>query len=274
MEPASPNTLIAFASKAGSTASDGDSKNSPFTAALVKHIARPGLDLRKAFGFVRDEVLKTTRNRQEPYVYGSLGGDDVALVPAVPAFAAPASANVDIRRDYELALQVGTRAAWKSFLSAYPTGFYADLAKGQIDKIAAEEARVTATEKASRAEEDKARLSAEGARQTEQAKAAAAAQSAEKARLAAEKARRPRWRKPPRRNSPARRWRKPRQKKPPRKSPRPGRSRRRSPAKFSVTSRAAGRSGRAAGWLRRVHRVPSWPGDDMATASRIYEVCN
>ena len=53
VEPTSPNTLIAFASKAGSTASDGDSKNSPFTAALVKHIAKPGLDLRKAFGFVR-----------------------------------------------------------------------------------------------------------------------------------------------------------------------------------------------------------------------------
>ena len=189
VEPASPNTLIAFASKAGSTASDGDSKNSPFTAALVKHIARPGLDLRKAFGFVRDDVLKTTRNRQEPYVYGSLGGDDVALVPAVPAFAAPASASVDIRRDYELAQQVGTRAAWKSFLSAYPSGFYADLARGQIDKIATEEARVAATDKAQRAEEEKVRLSAEGARQTEQVKAAAAAQSAEQARLAAETAR-------------------------------------------------------------------------------------
>jgi len=56
VEPNSPNTLIAFASKAGSTASDGDSKNSPFTAALVRHIAKPGLDLRKAFGFVRDDV--------------------------------------------------------------------------------------------------------------------------------------------------------------------------------------------------------------------------
>src|ERR1700676_637017 len=84
IEPSSPNTLIAFASKAGSTASDGDSKNSPFTAALVKHIAKPGLDLRKAFGFVRDDVLKNTSNRQEPYVYGSLGGDDVPLVPATP----------------------------------------------------------------------------------------------------------------------------------------------------------------------------------------------
>src|SRR5258705_3483669 len=32
IEQASPNTMIAFAAKAGSTASDGDSKNSPFAA--------------------------------------------------------------------------------------------------------------------------------------------------------------------------------------------------------------------------------------------------
>ena len=37
VEPGSPNTLIAFAAKAGSTASDGDGKNSPFTTALVKY---------------------------------------------------------------------------------------------------------------------------------------------------------------------------------------------------------------------------------------------
>ena len=68
VEPISPNTLIAFASKAGSTASDGDGKNSPFTAALVSHLTRPGLDLRKAFGYVRDDVLRSTGNKQEPYL--------------------------------------------------------------------------------------------------------------------------------------------------------------------------------------------------------------
>jgi hypothetical protein len=30
----------------------------------VKHIAEPGLDLRLAFGRVRDDVLKSTGNRQ------------------------------------------------------------------------------------------------------------------------------------------------------------------------------------------------------------------
>lgn len=48
VEPTSPNTMIAFAAKAGSTASDGDSRNSPFAAALVEHLPRPGLDLRRA----------------------------------------------------------------------------------------------------------------------------------------------------------------------------------------------------------------------------------
>jgi uncharacterized caspase-like protein len=189
VEPNSPNTLIAFASKAGSTASDGDSKNSPFTSALVKHITKPGLDLRKAFGFVRDDVLKNTGNRQEPYVYGSLGGDDVPLVPDKPAASAPTSnLNAEVRRDYELALQVGTREVWTAFLKQYPDGLYASLAAGQLNKIASEEARIAATEKARLAEEEKARLRAEGAKQAEQAKAAAQAKAAEDARLAAEKA--------------------------------------------------------------------------------------
>ncbi len=188
VEPTSPNTLIAYASKAGSTASDGDSKNSPFTTALVKHITTPGLDLRKAFGFVRDDVLKNTGNRQEPYVYGSLGGDDVPLVPAKPiaAPAGTASAQDAMRRDYELALAVGSTEVWDAYIANYPSGFYTALAKAQRKKSAAEEARLAATEKARLAGEEKARLAAEGAKKAEQEKAAAAAKIAEKARVAAE----------------------------------------------------------------------------------------
>lgn len=189
IEPTSPNTMIAFAAKAGSTASDGDSKNSPFAAALVAHLTKPGLDLRRAFGFVRDDVLKNTGNKQEPYVYGSLGGDDVPLVPAKPIAIGPqADPQSAVRRDYELALQLGTRDGWEAFVSQYPEGFYANLAKGQLRKTAAEETRVSAIEKARLAEQEKARLAAEGARQAEQVKAAAAAKVAEDARIAAEKA--------------------------------------------------------------------------------------
>ena len=164
-------------------------RNSPFAAALVEHLPKPGLDLRRAFGFVRDDVLKNTGNKQEPYVYGSLGGNDVPLVPVKPVATGPqADPQAAVRRDYELALQLATRDAWEAFLSQYPDGFYANLAKGQLKKIAAEETRLTASEKAQQAEQEKARLAADGARQAEQAKAAAAAKKAEEARIAAEKA--------------------------------------------------------------------------------------
>jgi uncharacterized caspase-like protein len=76
------DTLIAFAAKHGSIASDGTGTNGPFTLALIKHLTTPGLDLRLALGRVRDEVLKSTNNKQEPFVYGSLGGaEKIPLVP-------------------------------------------------------------------------------------------------------------------------------------------------------------------------------------------------
>src|SRR5438105_8045869 len=131
VEPASSNTLIAYSAKAGFTAQDGDGANSPFTIALSKHLTTPGLDVARAFGFVRDDVLKSTGNKQEPFVYGSLGGEDVPLVPVKGTAAAPvapvANPQADIRRDYELALQVGNKAAWDAFLAQHPDGFYASL---------------------------------------------------------------------------------------------------------------------------------------------------
>jgi uncharacterized caspase-like protein len=193
VEPTSPNTLIAYSAKAGSTAMDGDGRNSPFTVALSAHLTTPGLDVRRAFGFVRDDVLKITANRQEPFVYGSLGGEDVPLVPAPTAVKVPApaalTAQAEARRDYELALQIGNKDALKAFLAQYPDGFYANLAKIQITKIEAEDARVAATEKAKQAEQERARLAANSTQNTQQLKAAEAqVKAAEQARIDAEKA--------------------------------------------------------------------------------------
>jgi hypothetical protein len=156
---------------------------------LARHLTTPGLDLRKAFGFVRDEVLKVTANRQEPFLYGSLGGEDVALVPLRKPAALPSPAPdplTEMRRDYELALQIGNKSAFSAFLAQYPSGYYASLAKLQLEKIAAEEAHAASTDRANQAEQDRARPEAEGARREAQAKAEARA--AEQARLAAEKA--------------------------------------------------------------------------------------
>src|SRR5215216_6175318 len=142
MEPTLGETLIAYAAKAGSTAEDGDSENSPFAAALVKHLAVPGLDIRLALGQVRDEVLKRTGNRQEPFVYGSLGGEAIALVPA-PAQPKVEALN-DVKGDYALVERIGTKKAWEVFLSSHKEGLYADLARAQLAKLTEAESQPAA----------------------------------------------------------------------------------------------------------------------------------
>jgi hypothetical protein len=136
VEPTSTDTLIAYAAKAGSTADDGDGMHSPFTTAVLKNLTVPGLDVRLAFGRVRDEVLRVTASRQEPFVYGSLGGGNIALVPA-PAVVREASAT-DVKADYELVQQIGSKRAWEVFLGTHPTGFYADLARAQIEALSSQ----------------------------------------------------------------------------------------------------------------------------------------
>jgi uncharacterized caspase-like protein len=176
IEPTMSDTLVAFAAKAGAVASDGDGKNSPFATALVKHIAEPGLDLRIAFGRVRDDVLKSTGNRQEPFVYGSLGGQNTSLVPPV---AKPVDPEVEARVDYELAAQIGTKEAWDSFLASHPNGLYANLARAQNSKLAAaqqsrtkaDDARRDAEEQAAqKAQELRKQLEEQSIRQTAEAK--------------------------------------------------------------------------------------------------------
>ncbi len=141
VEPANPNTLIAYAAKAGSTASDGAGAHSPFTTALLVQLPVPGQDLRKSLGYVRDAVLKATDNKQEPFAYGSLGGDDMALVAAapkaspVPAQVSALDQNSQLRRDYELAAAINTKPAWDAFITNYPKGFYADLARAARGKL-------------------------------------------------------------------------------------------------------------------------------------------
>jgi uncharacterized caspase-like protein len=158
VEPTMSNTLIAFAAKAGAVAEDGDGVNSPFATALVRYIAEPGLDLRIAFGRVRDDVLKATDNRQEPFVYGSLGGDTVALVPQA---AKSADAEAQARIDYELAAQIGTKEAWDSFLESHPAGLYANLARAQNSKLLAAQLSHAKADDARREAEDKAAQKAE-----------------------------------------------------------------------------------------------------------------
>jgi hypothetical protein len=66
------NVLVAYAARDGTTALDGDGRNSPFTSALLRNIETPGVEVTFMFRNVRDDVMEATRNEQQPFVYGSL----------------------------------------------------------------------------------------------------------------------------------------------------------------------------------------------------------
>jgi len=78
----STDVLVAYATKENAVANDGEDSNSPYTQALLNHIATPGLEIRMMFGRVRDDVLVSTSHRQQPFTYGSLGGREWYFKPA------------------------------------------------------------------------------------------------------------------------------------------------------------------------------------------------
>jgi peptidoglycan hydrolase-like protein with peptidoglycan-binding domain len=74
------NSLIAYATQSGNVALDGSQgKHSPYASALIKHLGAVNKDVRLVFGSIRDEVIKATDRKQEPFTYGSLSGDAIFL---------------------------------------------------------------------------------------------------------------------------------------------------------------------------------------------------
>ncbi|WP_424629051.1 caspase family protein [Bradyrhizobium sp. SYSU BS000235] len=171
VEPTVSDTLIAFAAKAGSVALDGDNANSPFTTALLENIAVPGVDLRIAFGQVRDSVMAATGRKQEPYVYGSLGGRTIAIVdaPASPAQAqnkpaaaatqvaaapadqsatprtsSPAPSSADIAEAWRAVSATSNPAVLEAFVRRFGDSIYGDLARARIQDLKVQQTKVAA----------------------------------------------------------------------------------------------------------------------------------
>jgi hypothetical protein len=85
------NVLVAYAARDGTTALDGDARNSPFAAALLRNVEVPGVEVTFMFRNVRDDVMEATRNVQQPFVYGSLSRQAIYLAgrPTAGADGAP-----------------------------------------------------------------------------------------------------------------------------------------------------------------------------------------
>ncbi len=142
-DPEEGDMLVAYAAEAGSTAEDGTGGNSPFAAALARHLPDPDVDIRIMFGRIRDDVRTATQRRQEPAVYESLGGEQFFMKTAVPAGGAiltagpPAFAPAPDARALDLAFWQSVqasddRAQLQAYLDQYPKGTFAAAARAKI----------------------------------------------------------------------------------------------------------------------------------------------
>jgi uncharacterized caspase-like protein len=66
IEPTGRDTLIAFSSAPGQEAADGRGRNSPFTASLLRHMPKPGLEVSVMLKEVTADVRQETNNVQRP----------------------------------------------------------------------------------------------------------------------------------------------------------------------------------------------------------------
>jgi Caspase domain len=84
---ASGGMIIGFSTAPGEVAADGEGRNSPFTAALLKNISTPGLEIQQLMTRVKADVYTATKETQEPWHNSSLRSE-VFLMPVAAVVAA------------------------------------------------------------------------------------------------------------------------------------------------------------------------------------------
>jgi len=86
------------------------------------------------FNRTLSSVSQASRDEQAPWFSSSLV-DEFSFSPTAPATASARDREADARNEYQSAERVGTRRAWEDFLSKYPSGRYADLARDRLAKL-------------------------------------------------------------------------------------------------------------------------------------------
>lgn len=164
IEPTSRDTMIAYAAAPGQEAADGGNRNSPFTAALLKHMPERGLEISVMLKQVASDVREATRNEQRPqqlsdmsrrFYFAGAPAVAIAEVPAPKPSPAPASPPRNAQsaedRSLEIAYWNSARSAnecdaMRAYLQRYPKGVFVELAKLNETRLCAPERNVTMVE--------------------------------------------------------------------------------------------------------------------------------
>jgi tetratricopeptide (TPR) repeat protein len=177
--PANPpvGTLVLYSAAPGSVARETANDHSPFVTELIKEMRGPNLQGYEVFAQTSKGVYRASGGEQNPSQVSSLSADfsfgstEISVYqtasrsdadqPAVQPKSEPAAQSperpkpsggaaatttgAEVRHDYELAEQDGSKAAWDDFLRRHPSGFYAGLARDHLAKLATTTPTTTST---------------------------------------------------------------------------------------------------------------------------------
>ena len=149
-------TLVVFSTAPGTVAADGTGPNSPFTAALLKRIETPGLEIRQMLAEVRRDVRQATQGKQVPWEQSAMEGalylKPTPSAPASPANvpAAPpvASARPGLEAEslfWDSVRNSANSSDLRAYLSRFPDGLFVDLAKTRLAALGDGAAKPPAT---------------------------------------------------------------------------------------------------------------------------------
>lgn len=185
-------TLISFSTQPGNVALDGTGRNSPYAAALLKHVETPGKGVSATLVNVRNEVVKATAGKQVPWEHTSLTGEIIFTAPKAEA----SRGNYD--KEMEIAFWNAIKDSkspdlLQTYVDRFPHGTFAGLARALMNQAEKEKAAnqdvARRDDELKRAEE--AKLAAEQQKRDAERKTAEAKLTAElrKAQEDAKKAR-------------------------------------------------------------------------------------
>jgi hypothetical protein len=138
IEPTGRDTLIAFSSAPGQEAADGRGRNSPFTASLLRHLPKPGLEVSVMLKEVTADVRQETNNVQRPQQLSDMSKAFyfVKAEPAVVTAPRPSTpvAPTDPVDPVDVAFWQSASAAneceaIRAYLRRFPNGRFVDLAR-------------------------------------------------------------------------------------------------------------------------------------------------
>ena len=131
-------TLLSFATRPGSVASDGNGRNGLYTLHLLNQMDKPGVAIEQALKRVIGGVKSDSAGEQEPWMEGAIEGDfcfggcSATPIPVGTSAADPAAIELTF---WDNVRNSRSASDYQAYLIQYPKGRFAALAKARLKDL-------------------------------------------------------------------------------------------------------------------------------------------